>query len=579
MRILIAEDDFTSRSLLIAVLMKYGHEVVATCDGVEAWSAIQRPDAPRLLILDWMMPNMNGIEVCRNIRAEQTDQTPYIIMLTALCDKKHMITALDAGANDYIVKPFDQTELRARIAVGERIIALQGQLSTETTIDALTGLLCRRAGLNTLRRELSRSSREGIPIGVGLLDVDHLKRIKNNHGHMIGDDVLRALSKRLSSTLRPYDHLSRCGGGEFLLVAPGSGSNTGIWERMRILVAQSPFSTSAGNLEITVSIGFASGNSNHSTDELLAAADQALCRAKKSSRNRVESEIDGNQDSGPKGSDSTMSKDLKGPPSSPTKAQKTKKPDHKHVLIAESDFTSRSVLAALLKKHGYKVTVTQNGTEAWAAMQRSDAPRLLILDWMIPGIDGLSICRNIRPKQTNQQPYIIMLIALNDKKHVAEGLDAGADDYVIKPFEHTELKARIAVGKRILIAQSKLLSQTEKLHKALDRIKTLQNFIPLCSRCSRIRDDKYHCHEVEDYILKHSENLFGHELCPKCTKKVLSRCRELMTSSLNIFQKSPIFIRLVTSYLTILNIIRHHNISWRVDKQNRKVPHAQRSRK
>ncbi|MBW2459484.1 MAG: diguanylate cyclase [Deltaproteobacteria bacterium] len=298
MRILIAEDDLTSRSMLAAVLKKNGHEVVETADGSEAWDAMQRVDAPSLVILDWVMPGMDGLEVCRKLRQLQTARPPYVIMLTGHADRAHVVAGLEAGADDYVAKPFERAELEARVAAGVRIVSLQERLANEATTDELTRLPNRRAGLQALGRELERSSREGQPLGVAILDVDHFKQVNDTHGHPAGDDVLRVLADRLSATLRPYDHLCRYGGEEFLLVSPGA-TDRAPWERLRAAVASAPFATRVGDLEVTVSIGHTVGGGQSDPQDLIAAADRALYRAKEAGRNRVECEAAGGGDAAP----------------------------------------------------------------------------------------------------------------------------------------------------------------------------------------------------------------------------------------------------------------------------------------
>ena len=205
MRILIAEDDFTSRTVLSGVLKKEGHEVMATVNGAEAWEALQQPDAPVLVILDWMMPEMDGPEVVRRVRALQTDRPPYIIMLTTKGDKADIIAGLDAGANDYLAKPFDPGELRARIEVGRRMVEMQDALiesreilTHQATHDPLTGLPNRRAILDRLREELARTRRHDDMLAVGMFDIDHFKQVNDTYGHQTGDDVLCGLAQILT---------------------------------------------------------------------------------------------------------------------------------------------------------------------------------------------------------------------------------------------------------------------------------------------------------------------------------------------------------------------------------------------
>jgi len=186
------------------------------------------------------------------------------------------------------------------------------------------------------------------------------------------------------------------------------------------------------------------------------------------------------------------------------------------ILIAEDDLTSRNILAALLKKKGHEVMETTNGADAWTVMQKPDAPRMAILDWMMPEMDGLEVVRRIRELQTEQPPYLIMLTAKGEKSDIVVGLDAGADDYLVKPFDAGELKARIEVGRRIVDLQMRLAEQVTALQQALKHIKTLQGIIPICSFCKKIRNDKGYWDQVEAYVGKHSQAEFSHSICPEC---------------------------------------------------------------
>jgi two-component system cell cycle response regulator len=302
MKILIADDDFTSRTLLTAVLQKHGYDVVATVDGSEAWDVMGQPDAPKLVILDWMMPEMEGTEVCRLIRAVETDEPPYIILLTAKGGKTDIIEGLDAGADDYLAKPFDPGELRARLGVGQRMIEMQAKLvaarnalEEQATHDSLTGILNRRAILEGLENELSHAERSGKTVGIGMCDLDHFKEINDQYGHQVGDEVLCGFTQIIKDNLRKYDLIGRYGGEEFLIITPDFKGREfeGVYERLCEKVAGGAMHTEAGDLSITVSIGVSSSTGADTVDALLGEADAALYDAKKKGRNRVSYAVSG----------------------------------------------------------------------------------------------------------------------------------------------------------------------------------------------------------------------------------------------------------------------------------------------
>jgi two-component system cell cycle response regulator len=295
-RILIAEDDATSRLVLAAVLKKHGHEIVTTVDGDEAWQAMQLPDAPKLAILDWMMPGLAGVEVCRRIRSLNSDEPPYLILLTSLGEKADIVAGLDAGADDYLAKPFDSGELKARVDVGRRVTDLQAKLreahdalAYEAMHDPLTGALNRRAFAEVLSNSLIEEKRHRMGLAVGVCDVDEFKKVNDVHGHQVGDDVLCGLVQLLTSQMRGYDALSRLGGDEFAVLATHTaGSDVrSLYERARAAVARTPIPTTAGDLQITISFGVSPWRDGQSADELLVAADAALYRAKSAGRNQV----------------------------------------------------------------------------------------------------------------------------------------------------------------------------------------------------------------------------------------------------------------------------------------------------
>jgi sigma-B regulation protein RsbU (phosphoserine phosphatase) len=191
------------------------------------------------------------------------------------------------------------------------------------------------------------------------------------------------------------------------------------------------------------------------------------------------------------------------------------------ILIAEDDFISRRLLEATLIKWGYDVVVTSDGNEAWQILRDKNTPRLAILDWMMPGIDGINVCRKVRSEGNNPYIYIIILTAMERKDDIVTGLEAGADDYITKPFNTKELCARVQVGIRMLNLQQSLTEHVKKLEDALSRVKQLQGLLPICAYCKRIRDDENYWQRVETYIANHSEAQFSHSICPECYDKIV----------------------------------------------------------
>jgi diguanylate cyclase (GGDEF)-like protein len=298
MRVLIAEDEAVSRRLLAASLRRWGCEVQAVADGEQAWAALQAEDAPRLAVLDWMMPPPSGVDICRRLRAGREPQYTYVILLTARDRKEDVVEGLDAGADDYIVKPFDTEELRVRVNAARRIINLQTELlntqrrlQREATHDALTGLWNRSAILEALDRELGRARREHNPLGVVLADLDCFKKVNDRLGHQAGDETLRQVAERMIDVLRGYDSLGRYGGEEFLLVLPHSDAYGAAEraERIRQRLAQEPIDLGRQSFRQTLSLGVTSSaeEPTANVDALVKAADAALYAAKRAGRNRV----------------------------------------------------------------------------------------------------------------------------------------------------------------------------------------------------------------------------------------------------------------------------------------------------
>ncbi len=299
MRILIADDDPAFRGLLKERLAKWGYDVVVAEDGNEAWQALQADDAPSLAVLDWMIPGMDGIEVCRRVRKEKEEPYTYIILLTSQQRDEDIVAGMEAGADDYITKPFKHNELRVRLRAGRRIIELQNELLAAREIlqakashDSLTGLWNHEEILGILDQELARAEREKQCISVIMADLDHFKRVNDTYGHLAGDAVLRQAAKRMLSLMRGYDFIGRYGGEEFLVILPECCKECSVAfaERLRSCVSSGSMDTPEGMIPVTISIGVAASGGERGWDagSLVKAADVALYRAKENGRNRVE---------------------------------------------------------------------------------------------------------------------------------------------------------------------------------------------------------------------------------------------------------------------------------------------------
>jgi diguanylate cyclase (GGDEF)-like protein len=291
MKILIAEDQPTAALFLRRVIEKMGHEAAVAPDGEAAWRMIREGDAP-LLISDWMMPHLDGPELCRRLRAAKVDRYIYIILLTSLDRREDRLNGLRAGADDFLTKPPAPDELAVRLEIAERIIAMHDQLARQNarlaelaTTDDLTGVKNRRRFREDLDLLFAQANRQASPLSLIMLDIDHFKQFNDAFGHPAGDRILHEVGSTLQSILRTHDVLARYGGEEFVVLLPGTDADEAmdVAERLRSTIAEHPWPIR----KVTASLGVATSNT-HTPDAatLVDHADRALYRSKQCGRNQ-----------------------------------------------------------------------------------------------------------------------------------------------------------------------------------------------------------------------------------------------------------------------------------------------------
>ncbi len=298
MRILIADDEAMSRRLLQKTMERAGYEVTAVENGRQAADHLCKVEGPRLALLDWVMPELDGPGVCREVRKRKEQSYVYMVLLTSKEKQEDVVAGLESGADDYVTKPFDPEELKARLRTGMRILDLEDRLVEareemrfRATHDALTSLLNRGVILELLGRELARSSREHACTAILLCDLDHFKNVNDSFGHLVGDELLKEAARRLVSSVRSYDFVGRYGGEEFLVVLnncdPAFGRVRA--EEIRKAISQKPFQTTSGSVPVTMSLGvlFSLEWGYRALEDLLQEVDAALYAAKAAGRDCV----------------------------------------------------------------------------------------------------------------------------------------------------------------------------------------------------------------------------------------------------------------------------------------------------
>lgn len=293
MRVLVADDERLSLRILEDSLQSWGYEVVSSENGIDAWEKLKGEDAPNLVVLDWVMPGMDGLDICQRIRKRENSNYVYIILLTGKGEREDIIKGLESGADDYIIKPFNPEELKYRLKIGERIVELEQRIMSLAMTDHLTGLLNRRAFMERLEAEINRSRRCSGELGIIIIDLDHFKLVNDKYGHQAGDLVLQKISHSMCRTCRSYDFVGRYGGEEFIACLPGTNLELSIKiaERIRNSLEGSEIKLPdrEKSIKVTASFGVACMEEGaiESIDSLIKKADKALYQAKNAGRNQV----------------------------------------------------------------------------------------------------------------------------------------------------------------------------------------------------------------------------------------------------------------------------------------------------
>lgn len=463
-RVLLVDDDPHALALLRKYLESPERVLTTAVDGNQALQLV-RENPPQLVITDWSMPGMDGERLCRAIR--QLDSLPfvYLILVTAHSEQERLVAAFDAGADDYVCKPIQRKELLARVRAGERIVRMQAELELHTrealrsnaemaiaqerlqravdqlnviaTTDALTGLINRREALARLTDHFSLAVRRNQPLTCISVDVDHFKNFNDVYGHEVGDHVLRQVALRLGESVRRGESLARMGGEEFLIICPGATELAAAVaaERFRRDVEEARFSYEGQLLSVTISLGIAERTPEmKSVEDLLRSADAALYAAKDAGRNTFRA---ARSLAPPDDVHSDVAE------ANPEKVSLVRAPeDGARVLVVDSDPSIRAFCTRLLQREGYEVTEAASGRAALTAVSQ-ERPDAIVVDVSMPEMDGMECVARLKVVPGLRDVPVIMTLARTDGVDVAKVIEAGADDFVIKPFQGREFMLRV----------------------------------------------------------------------------------------------------------------------------------------
>lgn len=462
--VLIADDEKLMRLQLRRALEQEGYRVIEAVDGADCLT-LYAQHQPDIVLLDALMPVMNGFDCCATLQTLMDDASTPVLIITGLDDKTAVDQAFAAGATDYVMKPIhwpvllqrvrrllQQVQLKQQQAkLYAKLEAANQALQQLATIDSLTKVANRRRFDEYLEQEWRRATRDQLPVSLILGDIDFFKLYNDTYGHPAGDACLRQVAQTIQSTAkRTTDLVARYGGEEFAVILPNTDSAGAVQVAeticSKVRALKIAHTRSGVSPYVTLSLGVTTMVPGYASEPslLIAAADQALYQAKEAGRNRATHSVMGT--------------------SSPTSPS-----PQFQILIIDDDPLSRLVLRKALQDQGYTVILAQNGEEGIAQVHQR-RPALVICDWEMPGISGLDVCRQIKSDPSLSATFFILLTGRISVEDRVEGLDTGADDFLPKPIEINELKARVRAGLRLCRANQEL----QKLAQDLQTQKHIQ---------------------------------------------------------------------------------------------------------
>lgn len=485
--VLVVDDDPFVCQLLERLLTMERYRVRLAADGNEAMRLLLN-EAPAFVITDWEMPGMNGLDLCRAIRAHEGVGFVYTIVMTAHSGQDQLVAAFDAGADDFLAKPFNRRELIARLRAGERIVALESDLAGQrrelfkynvemelanrklaaaneklnimATTDGLTGLTNRRAAMDRAQEYFDLAQRHAQPFACILLDIDHFKKFNDTHGHDVGDMVLKAAAGHLRQQARSGEIVCRIGGEEFLILCPSATAAQAAngAERQRAFMEGAAVDTPAGRLRVTVSIGVAEYRPEMTAaDELLKRADEALYESKRGGRNRVT--VAGAQRPPAEAAPQAPSCAVPALVAAETGGDDA---EATSILLVEDDASQRASLRCSLEQGGFRVREAEHGAAALRALE-DEIPDVVVMDARMPEMDGLECTRRIRAQPALADLPIMMVAAGTDGEDVPRGFEAGVDTYIMKPIRGEELVIRVRAMARWRRRHQQLMRNNETL--------------------------------------------------------------------------------------------------------------------